>query len=251
MWIVRASGLGLVGLVVCLSEFQPTGREPLNNQPYFRIQRVTPEEILPLVHQNAKKSVEILISILNELEKVAGEKDRLDALASFIFVRRSYQPNYGKLRLSKDGVSFDDFRSLVADFVADDSEGGKRAQAVAAGLMDMFVARRARRLAPRSEASGSRRAGRAMSARDAAARSRRVVQRTDKRQSGACPPGRLVAVLSCVRVCRNVRTPLCRSPCHPRRNACRCRRGRRRANRTCPRDSSPMRTAPLSLLCHR
>ena len=113
-----------------------TGREPLNNQPYFRIDRVS--ENIP-VKGGTTHILHELCGILRELEKITDNEIAKTALRSFIFVRRQYQPSYLQ-RISLEGnLSSNALLALIETFVMDNSEGGKRAQAVVAGLMDLFA----------------------------------------------------------------------------------------------------------------
>jgi SacI restriction endonuclease len=71
-----------------------TGREPLNNQPYFQIERVSRN--IP-IHSNARPALDAvcdLLEIINQF-KTAGEARA--ALRAFIRVRRGYNPTYGAL----------------------------------------------------------------------------------------------------------------------------------------------------------
>jgi hypothetical protein len=111
-----------------------TGREPLNNQPYFHNDRVSRGMT---VKPNSKAALDLVCDLLDELAIVRDESERLSALAAFVEVRRGYDrvaPSYAAPGASL-GVAH-----LIANieaFVGADSEGGKRAQAVAAGLMDV------------------------------------------------------------------------------------------------------------------
>jgi SacI restriction endonuclease len=113
-----------------------TGREPLNNQPYFRIQRV--DRSIP-VHGSARPVVDLLLRILERLDKVQAADEARRALRSFIYVRRQHQPKYLEVAASRAEVSTEQLIRIVERFVAEDSEGGRRAQAVVAGLMDLFA----------------------------------------------------------------------------------------------------------------
>lgn len=113
-----------------------TGREPLNNQPYFQIDRVTRNIT---VHGNARIALDSLCDILEELSKVTSVAQARVALRAFIFVRRQWNPSYGSLTEVAAGLSVDQLIAIIREFVAEDSEGGKRAQAVVAGLMDLYV----------------------------------------------------------------------------------------------------------------
>jgi hypothetical protein len=112
-----------------------TGREPLNNQPYFRISRL--DSNVP-AHKSAKATLDLLLSILKRLGEVQTEEEARSALRAFIYVRRQYMPVYPVLA-SDLNIGTRDLDRIVHDFVKADSEGGKRAQAVATGLLDLFA----------------------------------------------------------------------------------------------------------------
>ena len=112
-----------------------TGREPLNNQPYFRMTRLgdgTP------VHQGARAAFDCMVELIRELDRVSDEKEAQGALAAFIAERRQQQVRYmtpaGSLTITARELSV-----AIRTFVQDNSEGGRRAQAVVAGLMDVFA----------------------------------------------------------------------------------------------------------------
>jgi hypothetical protein len=113
-----------------------TGREPLNNQPYFQIQRISRDIT---VHNNARQALDALCDILEELEKVKTVDQARAALRAFIEVRRQWNPAYGTFEKPADGLTQEGLIEAIAQFVAADSEGGKRAQAVAAAMMDLFA----------------------------------------------------------------------------------------------------------------
>lgn len=112
-----------------------TGREPLNNQPFFGKDRVSRDLN---VKGNAKGALAILCDILDAVGNIRAEKEARTALRSFLFVRESKRSLVEIEEGEGDNLSEADFLNLVQDFVCDDSEGGKRAQAVAAGLMDII-----------------------------------------------------------------------------------------------------------------
>jgi SacI restriction endonuclease len=109
-----------------------TGREPLNNQPYFRMMRL--DDGTP-VHPGGRVAFDYMLGLVRELGD-STEEQAAGALAAFITVRREYQPNYAD-HDSAASVPPWELSSLVAGFVAEASENGRRAQAVAAGLMDV------------------------------------------------------------------------------------------------------------------
>jgi hypothetical protein len=112
-----------------------TGREPLNNQPYFRMKSLgdgTP------VHGAAKEAFNYILELVKELSAFRSEAQAREALRADVAVRRRYQPRYTQDD-RKTTLTPERFPKLIADFVSEDSEGGKRAQAVAAGLLDVFA----------------------------------------------------------------------------------------------------------------
>ncbi|MFC1832515.1 restriction endonuclease, SacI family [Thermodesulfobacteriota bacterium] len=113
-----------------------TGREPLNNQPYFRVQRVTPD--MP-VRGNNQVAIDNLIELLNRINQFASKQEARAALRAFIYVRRQYCPRYDNLRNDEVTINAHQLSQSITTFVADNSEGGRRAQAVVAGLLDLFA----------------------------------------------------------------------------------------------------------------
>jgi hypothetical protein len=112
-----------------------TGREPLNNQPYFRINRLTRDAP---VRSTGKQVLNMLCDILDRLQGATDEQAR-QALRAFIDVRRRYGTRYSRAVSDRVNVSIPDLISNIEKLVAGASEGGKRAQAVVAGLMDVFA----------------------------------------------------------------------------------------------------------------
>lgn len=111
-----------------------TGREPLNNQPYFRMKALgdgTP------VHTNSLPAFNYMMDLVAELER--GDSDLAkEALRSFISVRQQYWPRYA---IAAGGltVSAESLAAKIGTLVQENSEGGARAQASAAGLLDVFA----------------------------------------------------------------------------------------------------------------
>ena len=68
-----------------------TGREPLNNQPYFRMTRL--DDGTP-VHSGGRAAFDYMVSLVHELQALADEEQALGALRAFISVRMGYQPRY-------------------------------------------------------------------------------------------------------------------------------------------------------------
>ncbi len=112
-----------------------TGREPLNNQPYFRMTRLGDDTP---VHAGGRAAFDQMLELVKELSKFQSETPARVALRAFIAVRRRYQPRYtspeGRVTVAPERLA-----ALITGFVREDSEGGKRAQAVVAGLLDVFA----------------------------------------------------------------------------------------------------------------
>lgn len=111
-----------------------TGREPLNNQPYFRMTALgdgTP------VHVKSRPAFDYMIGLIQELAR-ANSQQAKDALRSFIAVRQQYWPRYatGTGNLSVDSETL---AACIDSLVRENSENGARAQASAAGLLDVFA----------------------------------------------------------------------------------------------------------------
>lgn len=115
-----------------------TGREPLNNQPYFRVRRATLDTLIPLVRGHAQEPVRLLVAVLDRVALLDSEAAARDALRAFVRVRRRHAPRYPTAPSSPPAVTRSGLIRHVVSFVSDTSEGGKRAQAVAAGFMDVL-----------------------------------------------------------------------------------------------------------------
>ena len=112
-----------------------SGREPLNNQPYFRMTRL--DDGTP-VHANGKVAFGYMLELIRMLQALPDENEARAALRAFIKVRRFHQPSYAIF----DGptpISPAHLVAAVSAFVLDDSENGRRAQAIVAGMMDVFA----------------------------------------------------------------------------------------------------------------
>ena len=112
-----------------------TGREPLNNQPYFRIVRLgdgTP------IHARSLPAFRYMVELVKELEAVSTSEKARDALAAFIAERRRHGVQYvvpeGESTITPKGLT-----AAICALVGENSERGRRAQAVVAGLMDAFA----------------------------------------------------------------------------------------------------------------
>ncbi|HVL47178.1 MAG TPA: restriction endonuclease, SacI family [Candidatus Thermoplasmatota archaeon] len=113
-----------------------TGREPLNNQPYFQIESVSESELLKKTKRTqGSQPIKALVAILKKLDR-ASPDDAMMGLRAFISVRRQYRTEYRTLAEPTSTLTAEQFAASVAEFVENDSEGGRRAQAVVAGLLE-------------------------------------------------------------------------------------------------------------------
>jgi hypothetical protein len=110
-----------------------TGREPLNNQPYFRMTRLGDDTP---IHQGGREAFNYMLSLIAELSKTKNADAAKLALRAFVFVRQQHQKSY-VIDNSEMKVSVALLPSLIKTFVSENSEGGRRAQAVVAGLLDV------------------------------------------------------------------------------------------------------------------
>jgi len=112
-----------------------TGREPLNNQPYFRMKRL--DDGTP-VHARSLAAFEYMMSLIKELSSINSQVALAGILLAFLQVRAKYQPKYAALEGTRS-ISREQLVQTIDAFVRDNSENGKRAQAVVAGLFDVFA----------------------------------------------------------------------------------------------------------------
>jgi SacI-like restriction endonuclease len=113
-----------------------TGKEPLNNQPYFRVQRVSRD--MP-VRGPVRPVIEMLCGILDKLETLTTEAEARQALRAFIAIRKRYGQRYAPLTRITAAMTTEELLAAINSFVGETSEGGRRAQAVVAALMDVFA----------------------------------------------------------------------------------------------------------------
>jgi hypothetical protein len=113
-----------------------SGPEPLNNQPYFGKDGIARDWS---VKGNAKDALNVLCDVLEQLQLVKDEATARAALRAFIAVRRRYGTRYSAKVDPTLDVTVDDLIARIGAFIAADSDGGRRAQAVVAGLMDILA----------------------------------------------------------------------------------------------------------------
>ena len=112
-----------------------TGREPLNNQPYFRMTRLGDDTP---VHSGGRAAFDYMVKLIDELQTLSTKEDARAALVAFIAERRRHQPRYtaatGETLITAGTLS-----SAIRALIQAGSESGRRAQAAVAGLMDAFA----------------------------------------------------------------------------------------------------------------
>jgi hypothetical protein len=111
-----------------------SGREPLNNQPYFRMTRLGDDTP---VHAGGRAAFDFMVRLVDELQGLGSDAAR-EALRAFIAVRRRYQRTY-EMAEAAGAITPDALIVAVQRLVSTDSEGGRRAQAAVAGLLDVFA----------------------------------------------------------------------------------------------------------------
>lgn len=111
-----------------------TGKEPLNNQPFFSKPRVSVK--LPW-KKNALPAARILLTALKALDQVRSEAAARKALRAFLQVRKKKAISVSLGKKAGDDIGIRDFINGVSNFVEQNSEKGKRAQAIVAGLLDI------------------------------------------------------------------------------------------------------------------
>lgn len=113
-----------------------TSRQPLNNQPYFRMNRLG--DNTSVRKGGAKAAFDYTVELVQKLQNLKDTAEARRALRAFIAVRQKFQPRYA----TEDGaptVTPESLATCIATLVGEDSEGGKLAQAAVAGLFDVFA----------------------------------------------------------------------------------------------------------------
>ena len=112
-----------------------TGREPLNNQPYFRMTRLGDDTP---VHVGARAAFDHMVQMVRDLQELPSTEAARVALAAFIAERRQHQPHY-VVPAGDATIDANALPGAIQALVRENSENGKRAQAVVAGLIDAFA----------------------------------------------------------------------------------------------------------------
>jgi hypothetical protein len=113
-----------------------TGLEPHQNSPYTGETRIRRDfDVQPY----ARPAFDMMCDLLDRVAALPDEKAARVALRAFIAVCRRNGPRYSATIDPTLDVTIDDLVARIKAFVAQASDGGRRAQAVVAALMDILV----------------------------------------------------------------------------------------------------------------
>jgi hypothetical protein len=110
-----------------------TGREPLNNQPFFRHERVGPDM---KVRPHVRPHLDYLCQCLEAMKKLSRPQ-ALEAFAAFLRVRIKEGPKKAAALVVEQALGVPDLASKAARFISSDPENGKRGQALVAAALDL------------------------------------------------------------------------------------------------------------------
>jgi hypothetical protein len=110
-----------------------TGREPLNNQPFFAEDSIT--DRMP-VKPRQREALSVLLECLSKLERLKTRRQARNALRAFLSVRKRTDRNWTLNAEAASQLSVREYCDQISAFVQMKSESGKRAQAIAAGILD-------------------------------------------------------------------------------------------------------------------
>lgn len=113
-----------------------TGREPLNNQPFFRYDRVDGFE---RIRSSARPFHERLVGYLQDANELEPD-EALEALAAFLRVRIGVAEDVEPIDLRAQ-AGLHRLSSLTEALLREDIEEGKRAQAFVAAVFDLVYGR--------------------------------------------------------------------------------------------------------------
>ena len=134
-------------LVPAASEFRfdlrTTGREPLNNQPFFRYDRI---DRMERVHTRARESHRYLVTCLRKIERLSQAQAKA-ALAAFLRDRLEAAEAIQAVELEAVSLGLRELIGQTENFVTNDPEEGKRGQALVAAAFELaFKAVQTRRV---------------------------------------------------------------------------------------------------------
>lgn len=114
-------------------DLRATGREPLNNQPFFRYDRI---DEIDRIHVSAKPFLPHLIQACNALNRLE-KADALAALAAFLRVRMKAVTADTSFVIGSEAFSMRRLIEEAEGFIQDKPEHGRRGQAFVAAVFDL------------------------------------------------------------------------------------------------------------------
>jgi SacI restriction endonuclease len=109
------------------------GPEPLNNQPFFHADRISPEMN---VNSNAVEGLAYLCECLEGVD-LLEERSALEALAAFLRARIEVSATATPVALGPGALDLPQLVGALDEFVEGDHEGGKVGQALATAILDL------------------------------------------------------------------------------------------------------------------
>lgn len=110
-----------------------TGREPLNNQPFFRHERVGPDMT---VRPHVRPHLDYLCECLEAL-KPLSQAQALDALAAFLRIRAQEGPPTAEPLQVERSLAIPELLGKIHELISANPENGKRGQAFVAAALDL------------------------------------------------------------------------------------------------------------------
>lgn len=128
-----AHGVLVPGAIEHGYDLRATGREPLNNQPFFRYDRI---DEIDRIHSNARPFLPDLIAACEAVNALTAPQAKA-ALSAFLRTRIAAANARQAIDLRGSGLSMTDMVRKTEEFVTDDPEGGRRGQAFVAAAFDL------------------------------------------------------------------------------------------------------------------
>lgn len=128
-----ATGVLVPGAIKYGYDLRATGREPLNNQPFFRYDRI---DRMDHIRADAKPWVPVLIGACEAINKL-GATEAQSALAAFLRVRMEASRARHAVDLRGSALSMVDLLAQTEEFIGASPEGGRRGQAFVAAAFDL------------------------------------------------------------------------------------------------------------------
>lgn len=128
-----ATGVLVPGAVKYGYDLRATGREPLNNQPFFRYDRI---DRMDHVRADAEPWVPVLIDACEAINKLSAA-DAQSALAAYIRVRMEAARARHAIDLRGSALSMVSLLAQTEEFIDAKPEGGRRGQAFVAAAFDL------------------------------------------------------------------------------------------------------------------